>query len=165
MALGSSGKAWLKFIEYERFERIALASVLVLLSIVTVAATVLVAIQLLQDLTLGLAFLDKSAMQDVFGLILTVIILLEFNHSVFVALTQKTGAIQVRIVVLITVLVVARKLMLLDFTTVDVTTLLGFGALLLSLGALYWLISVADRKMPLPSPAVGAERPLPNPPP
>jgi uncharacterized membrane protein (DUF373 family) len=49
-------------------------------------------------------------------------------------------------VVLITVLVVARKLMLRDFETLDFQTLLGFGGLLLALGALYWLISEGDRR-------------------
>jgi uncharacterized membrane protein (DUF373 family) len=79
-------------------------------------------------------------------LILTIVILLEFNHSIYVALTQKSGAIQVRIVVLITVLVIARKLMLQDFAATNIQTLLGFGGLLLALGALYWLISNADRR-------------------
>ncbi len=74
-------------------------------------------------------------------MILTILILLEFNHSIYVALTQRLGAIQVRTVVLITILVIARKLMLRDFETLDVQTLLGFGGLLLALGGLYWLIS------------------------
>jgi uncharacterized membrane protein (DUF373 family) len=157
MASGPSRKAWLKLADYERFERVALVCVLVLLSVVTVAVIVLVAIDLIEDLLLGPEFLDKAALQDTFGRILTIVILLEFNHSIFVALTQKSGAIQVRIIVLITVLVVARKLMLLDYAAVNLDILLGFGALLLSLGALYWLISLADRKAPLPSRAAESD--------
>ena len=84
-------------------------------------------------------------MQDTFGLILTVVILIEFNHSIFVAATERSGAIQTRTVVLITVLVVTRKLMLQDFAALDIQTLLGFGGLL-ALGALYWLISDGDRR-------------------
>ena len=71
--------------------------------------------QSLRDLALGESFLDKAALQDTFGLILTIIILLEFNHSIYVALTQGSGAIQTRIVVLIAILVIARKLMLKDY--------------------------------------------------
>ena len=41
------------------------------------------------------------------------------------SLTERAGAIQTRIVVLIGVLVVARKLMLQDFVTLDVQALLG----------------------------------------
>ena len=41
--------------------------------------------------------------RETFGSILMILILLEFNHSVFVALTERSGAIQARIVVLIAV--------------------------------------------------------------
>jgi uncharacterized membrane protein (DUF373 family) len=101
------------------------------------------------DLMLGESFLDKAALQDTFGLILTIVILLEFNHSIYVAMTQGSGAVQTRIVVLIAVLVIARKLMLKDFDAIDFQTLLGYGGLLLALGALYWLISDGDRRRAL----------------
>jgi uncharacterized membrane protein (DUF373 family) len=137
---------WRKLGTYENFERIALTCVLILLSFLTVVAIVFAAIEIVGDLTPGEVFLDKAALQDTFGLILTVIILLEFNHSIYLALAHRTGAIQVRIVVLIAVLVVARKLMLQDFANIDLQTLLGFGGLLLALGGLYWLISDGDRR-------------------
>jgi uncharacterized membrane protein (DUF373 family) len=137
---------WRKLATYGQFERITLTSVLILLSVLTAYVLVIAVIQVVRDLALGEAFMDKAALQDTFGLILTVIILLEFNHSVYVALTHRTGAIQVRIVVLIAILVIARKLMLQDFADIDVQTLLGFGGLLLALGGLYWLISDGDRR-------------------
>ena len=76
--------------------------------------------------------------QDAFAghlwFILTVLILLEFNHSIFVALAQRTGAIQVRIVVLIAILAVVRKMMLLDLGSVTVQVSLALGTLLPCLG-------------------------------
>jgi uncharacterized membrane protein (DUF373 family) len=147
MRLGAFGKTdWRKFATYEQFERLALVCVMALLGVLTAFAIVLAAIKIVGDLLLGESFLDKAALQDTFGLILAVIILLEFNHSIFVALTHRTGAIQARIVVLIAVLVVARKLMLQDPANVDLRTLGGFGGLLLALGGLYWLISDGDRR-------------------
>jgi uncharacterized membrane protein (DUF373 family) len=137
---------WRKRAVYTQFERIALTTVLVLLAIITVFAIVLSAVKLTGDLQLGEAFLDKAALQDTFGLILTVVILLEFNHSIYVALTQGSGAIQTRIVVLIAIMVIARKLMLNDYQTSDYQTLLGYGGLLLALGGVYWLISDGDRR-------------------
>jgi uncharacterized membrane protein (DUF373 family) len=137
---------WPKLATYAQFERIALGSVLLMLGIIIVYGVVTVAIQLVTDLTLGEYFMDKAALQDTFGRILTIVILLEFNHSIYVALTQRSGAIQARIVVLIAILVVARKLMLRDFEALDYQTLLGFGGILLSLGGLYWLISDGDRR-------------------
>jgi uncharacterized membrane protein (DUF373 family) len=147
MALESfSGAKWAKVPAYPQFERIALASVLLMLALITVYAIILVALKLAGDLALGESFLDKAALQDTFGLLLTVVILLEFNHSIYVALTERSGAIQARIVVLIAVLVIARKLMLKDFETIDFQTLLAFGGLLLALGGLYWLICDGDRR-------------------
>ena len=108
---------WPKLASYAGFERIALGSVLVMLGAITVCAIVFVAIKLVSDLALGESFLDKAALQDTFGLILTIVILLEFNHSIYVAMTQGSGAVQTRIVVLIAVLVIARKLMLKDQIT------------------------------------------------
>jgi uncharacterized membrane protein (DUF373 family) len=134
-----------RFADYAQFERIALSCVLVILSVISLYAIVALVIKLSGDFLLGEAFLEKAAMQDTFGAILTILIVLEFNHSVYVALTQKAGAIQVRTVILLTVLVIARKLMLQDFTTMTTQTFLGFGALLLALGVIYWLISNADR--------------------
>lgn len=148
MALNSSWRKWNEVANYGRFERIALGSVLVILSAITVYAIVVAVLKLATDFMLGASFLQKAALQDTFGSILVILILLEFNHSVYVAFTQKSGVIQVRAVVLITVLVIARKLMLQDFGTMSFEALLGFGGLLLALGMLYWLISSADRQTP-----------------
>ena len=134
-----------RWADYAQFERIALGCVLVILSVISVYAIVALVIKLSGDFMLGEEFLEKAALQDTFGAILTILIVLEFNHSVYVALTQKAGAIQVRTVILLTVLVVARKLMLQDFTAMTTQMFLGFGALLLALGVIYWLISNADR--------------------
>ena len=147
MAPEESGKpSWAKLLTYARFEQAALLSVLIMLAVITVFAIVFVAIKLVGDLTLGESFLDKAALQDTFGLILTIVILLEFNHSIYIALSERSGAIQARIVVLIAILVVARKLMLRDFEALDYATLLGFGGLLLALGGLYWLMCDGDRR-------------------
>jgi len=137
---------------YAQFERIALVCVMVMIAAATAFAIVVTAIRLASDMLLGDSFLDKAVLQDNFGLILIVLILLEFNHSVFVALTERSGAIQARILVRIAILVVARKLMLTDFATAEVQLLLGFGGLLLALGGLYWLISDGDRRRPSGSP-------------
>ncbi len=132
--------------DYERFEGVALRYMQLLLAAITLFAMALVTIDLVRDFGLGEAFMEKEVLQDTFGSILIVLILLEFNHSVHIAVKHRTGAIQVRMVVLIAVLVIARKLMLLDYAAADVRTLLGYAALLLALGGLYWLISHSDAR-------------------
>jgi uncharacterized membrane protein (DUF373 family) len=139
-------RAWLELSPYERFERGVSIFLLVFISLIVVYTAALTVIDVAGDLKTGMAFLDTEVLQDAFGSILTVVILLEFNHSIFLALRSRTGAIQVRVVVLIAILAIARKLILLDYKTTGVDMLLGLGALSLALGALYWLIGEADRR-------------------
>ena len=149
-------QGWQELTYYERFEQLMLHVVLLFVAVISVFMVVLVTIQLVNDFQLGESFMEKAVLQDTFGSILTILILLEFNHSVAISIKSKTGAIQVRIIVLISILVVVRKLMLLDYNSVSMQTLLGLSALLLSLGLLYWLITQGDRKHKPPE-ATGGE--------
>jgi uncharacterized membrane protein (DUF373 family) len=131
---------------YEWFEQITLVILVFVIAIITVYTLILSIITLLDDVRSGTTFLETGALKDTFGLILTVIILVEFNHSIVLAIRQRSGAIQVRIIVLITIIVIARKLVLLDYAAASAETMLGFGGLALSLGGLYWLISNGDER-------------------
>jgi uncharacterized membrane protein (DUF373 family) len=149
---------WSKYINYARFERVALACIMVMIAAIAAVAIVWTGIKIVSDMLVGAPFLDKAALQDTIGLILVILILLEFNHSILVAMTERSGAVQVRMLVRITVLVVTRKLMLMDFTAINAQTLLGFGGLLLALGGLYWLICDTDRRRaPADGPPAGGE--------
>jgi uncharacterized membrane protein (DUF373 family) len=130
---------------YEGFEQLILSILVFIISIIIVYSLILVIITLADDFRTGIVYMESGAMKDTFGLILTVIILVEFNHSIVLAIRQRSGAVQVRIIVLITIIVLSRKLVLLDYAATSVETLLGLGGLALSLGGLYWLISDRDQ--------------------
>jgi uncharacterized membrane protein (DUF373 family) len=136
---------WNDLTSYQRFEQVVSRVIMAFIAVVIVYSIVLVGIELVTDFRLGLAFLEQEMLQDVFGSVLTILILLEFNHSIAVSLKQKTGIIQARIVVLIAILVIARKIILLDFKTASIETLAGHAGVALALGALYWLIAVSNR--------------------
>ena len=87
-------------------------------------------------------------------MILTVLIALEFNHSIVQIVQKRSSIVQVRVIVLIAVLLIVRKFVLIDFLKTDPATVAGLSALLLALGALYWLLRDADRRAryPLDSP-------------
>jgi uncharacterized membrane protein (DUF373 family) len=138
---------------YERFELLVLRFILVMLALMVIYSLALAVLQLAGDFWLGAAFMDKAVLQDAFGSILTVLILLEFGHSIAVAVAKRSGVVQVRIVILIVVLVVVRKLMLLDYATTELSTLFAYGGLLLVLGGVYWLISDGDRRREAAPPA------------
>ena len=131
---------------YEWFEQMILGILVFIIAMIIIYTLILAIITLVNDFRSGITFMETAALQDTFGLILTVIILVEFNHSIVLAIRQRSGAIQVRIIVLITIIVLARKLVLLDYTTASVETLLGLGGLAISLGGLYWLISDGERR-------------------
>ncbi len=135
-------KEWKSLTSYERFEHVVSRIILLFISVLIIYSLGLVAIELIKDFALGSAFMGNELLQDIFGSLLTVLILLEFNHSIASSLNKKSGILQVRVVVLIAILVVARKVILLDFKTETLEHLAGISGMALSFGILYWLLSV-----------------------
>jgi uncharacterized membrane protein (DUF373 family) len=131
---------------YDRFELLVSSIIIVLISSVIIYSTILASIKLVEDFSVGLMSGEVDLFKDTFGIILTILILLEFNHSIISALRQRTGAMQVSIIVLITITVIARKLILLDYASASLETLLGLGGLALVLGALYWLLAGIEQR-------------------
>ena len=135
-------KEWKDLTSHERFEQVVSRVIMLFIEVVIVYSLVLVGIELVKDFTQSPDFLGAELLQDVFGSLLTVLILLEFNHSIATSLTNRSGILQTRVVVLIAILVVARKIILLDFKTASLANLAGVAGMALALGALYWLLSV-----------------------
>ena len=131
---------------YDRFELLVSAIIIVLISTVIIYSTIFASIKLAEDFPAGLTSGETEAFKDTFGIILTVLILLEFNHSIISALRQRTGAMQVSMIVLITITVISRKLILLDYASASLETLLGLDGLALVLGALYWLLAGIEQR-------------------
>jgi uncharacterized membrane protein (DUF373 family) len=131
---------------YARFELLISAILLIFVSILIIYSTVVLAGTLFTQLTDYTHFADITVLKDIFGLILTILIMVEFNHSIVLSIRQRIGVLQVRVIVMITIVVIARKLILLDYSSVTWPTLLGFGGLALVLGALYWLLSEVESR-------------------
>ena len=137
---------WHDLASYERVEQIVGRILLAATTVIMLYTLALALIDLVHDLGLGMEFLETEVLQDAFGSFLTVLILLEFNHSIATSLRTRSGAIQVRVVVLIAILVLGRKLILLDLKSTSLETLAGLGGLGLMLGLLYWLLADAERR-------------------
>jgi uncharacterized membrane protein (DUF373 family) len=92
---------WPVLTAYQRFETtIALVLTLVIAAVILVALCRLIA-SVVETLVLrALNPLDHSVFQAVFGDILTVLIALEFNHTIQVVLARERGVIQAKIVIL-----------------------------------------------------------------
>ena len=88
--------------------------------------------------------LDFEVFQAVFGEILTLLIALEFNHTLQYVVTREQSIIQTKVVLLIALLAVARKFIILDIKDVSAGHLLALAAVTLVLGVSYWLIRERD---------------------
>jgi uncharacterized membrane protein (DUF373 family) len=138
---GISKPDWKKLLTYEFFERAASRVVMLFIAIIIVYTLILMALTLFDQLKFNPTYIDTEALREVFGSILSILILIEFNHSIALAITKRSGVLQARPIVLITILVIARKVILLDFSTASFEQLIGIGALAIAFGLLFWLIS------------------------
>lgn len=130
---------------YTLFEMTVSGVLLFFVSLIILYSLVVLAMLLYSELLAGAHMLESTALKDTFGLILSVLILIEFNHSIALGMRRRSGVLQVRVIVVIAIIVIARKLILLDYAAASLQTLLGLGGLALALGALYWLLSNIER--------------------
>jgi uncharacterized membrane protein (DUF373 family) len=139
---------WKNLPSYERFERAASYVVMFFISIIIVYSLAMMALNIFEDFKLGMGFLDTELLRDVFGSLLTILILIEFNHSIALSISKRSGILQARTIVLIAILVIARKVILLDFSSTSFEQLIGIGAVALAFGLLYWLINARSAELP-----------------
>ena len=139
---------WAVFSYYQRFES-AVALVLTLV----IALIILVALYRLgESVIAGLLFgvldpLDHRVFQHVFGNIVTLLIALEFNHTLQYVVARGQSIIQTKVVLLVALLALARKFIILDLHEVSAGELLGLAAITLVLGVTYWLLRERDDRL------------------
>jgi len=93
---------------------------------------------------------------------MTLLIALEFNHTMQYVITRERGIIQGKIVILIAQLALARKVTVTDPYDVPPTSVAALAALALALGATYWLMRddpTGGRAGPQHPPASDAPQP------
>jgi len=89
---------------------------------------------------------EYAVFQSLFGMILTVMIALEFKRSLLVIAERKQSIVQVRTVVLIALLAVVRKLLIVDLASTPASKLFALAGTVLALGGVYWLVRDQDRR-------------------
>jgi len=130
---------------YERFEQV----IALLLSAVISIVIVIALWRLINEvgemfITGALNPLDHRIFQNVFGMILTLLIAMEFKHSIVKVIYRRAHIIQVKTVILIAQLALARKFIILDLKETGAMEIfaLGFAILVLSVG--HWLLKLQD---------------------
>lgn len=130
---------------YQRFESAVAFALTLLISLIILVALFRLAVTITGGLLLGILDpLDYEVFQAVFGEILTLLIALEFNHTLQYVVAREQSIIQTKIVLLIALLAIARKFIILDIKETSAEHLLALAAVTLVLGATYWLIRERD---------------------
>ena len=147
---------WAVLSYYQRFE----SSIAFVLTLVIGLIIVVALYRLTVSVVAGLLFgalnpLEPSGFQAVFGEIMTLLIALEFNHTLQYVVTREQSIIQTKVVLLIALLALARKFIILDLHDVSPGHLLGLAAITLGLGLAYWLLRERDDRVADVSPGPG----------
>ncbi len=152
-ALRETREAWPGLSTYERFEQVVSLVLTGLISLVIVAALINLTFRICLLVFSGLLDpAEQFVFQAVFGMIFTVLIALEFNHSILRVLERKESIVQVKTVLLIALLALARKFIILDATKTEPLTIIGLAVAIIALGAAHWLVRDQDRKNALSQP-------------
>ncbi|ARW49203.1 hypothetical protein WSS15_17290 [Acetobacter pasteurianus] len=127
---------------FDLFEEIAM--LVLTLCIMVVAALGLIHVlyavfEMLRTATLSPT--NPVVLQSLFGLFFTVLIALEFKHSILVSPdTPSHSMVRMRSVLLIGMMATVRKFIVLDLSGLDVMEVLALSAAILALGIVYWLV-------------------------
>jgi uncharacterized membrane protein (DUF373 family) len=136
-ALDEMRSQWRLMTVYERFEQVvALVLSAVIAVIIVVSLFQLIAIVFTLLVLDAFNPLDHKVFQSVFGMIMTLLIAMEFKHSIVRVALRRDSIIQVKTVILIAL---ARKFVILD-PEVSPAKIAALAGATLALGATYWLL-------------------------
>ncbi|TFW10432.1 diguanylate cyclase [Oxalobacteraceae bacterium OM1] len=136
---------------YQRFEQVVVLVLSLIIALVIAIALLQLATRLI-PLMLGGALdpLDHEVFQAMFGMIMTLLIALEFKHSIVRVVWRAEGIVQVKTVILIALLALSRKFIILDIHSTDAATIAALASATLALGLVYWLVKERDDRRPKP---------------
>lgn len=134
-------QVWKLLSFYDRFEQVVSIIVTIVISVVIVFALFALIHEVLTGLILGrLDPSEHATFQRIFGMIMAVLIAMEFKHSIIKVAVRGEGIIRVNTVIMIALLAIARKLIILDFEKTSPALLAALAASILALGTVYWLL-------------------------
>ncbi|ABX15991.1 phosphate-starvation-inducible PsiE family protein [Burkholderia multivorans] len=135
---------WRLMTVYERFEQVV-ALVLSAVIAVIIVVSLIQLISIVFSLLIVEAFnpLDHKMFQSVFGMIMTLLIAMEFKHSIVRVALRRDSIIQVKTVILIALIALARKFVILD-PEASPGKVAALAGATLALGITYWLLRERD---------------------
>jgi uncharacterized membrane protein (DUF373 family) len=138
---------WVIMSFYERFEQVIaliLSSVIAVIIVVSLMQLISIVFRLL--IVDAFNPLDHKVFQSVFGMIMTLLIAMEFKHSIVRVALRRDSIIQVKTVILIALIALARKFVILE-PEVSPGKIAALAGATLALGATYWLLRERDDRL------------------
>ena len=132
---------WKTLSLYERFEQAVVAVLTLVIALIVTIATwqlLLHTLQLVRSHMVNPA--DPQVFQGLFGMVLTVLIALEFKHTLLVVKHHSRAIVQVRAVVLIALLALVRRFIVLDLYQTTPSVIAALAGAALALGVIFWLV-------------------------
>ncbi len=138
---------WPSWNTYERFEQVVSVALTAMISMIILIALARLAWNVVDLLVLkALSPLEHRVFQTVFGMIMTLLIAMEFKHSIIRAAQRRESIIQVKTVILIALLALARKFIILDSESVEAAKIAALALAVLVLGVVYWLVRQCEER-------------------
>ncbi len=142
------GEEWQLLGWYEKFEKIVCVILSFVVALVILCALYKLGFHLFHLLvTHGVDPLDHKAFKTIFGMIMILLIALEFKHSIVKVIEKDKSIVQVKTVLLIAILAISRKMIILDTKAMSPMTIFSLASVLLALGAVYWLMRERDDRI------------------
>jgi uncharacterized membrane protein (DUF373 family) len=130
---------------YQRFEHMVAFMLTILVSLIMLVAIFRLCVGTVHDLLFGfLNPLEHTVFQSLFGEIMTLLIAMEFNHTIHLVAIRQKNIIQVKTVILISILALARKVIILDLHEISTSQIEALALITLALGIVYWLMRERD---------------------
>ncbi len=133
---------------YEKFEKVICVILSVMVAMIIAYATYKLGYHIFElFVKKGFDPVEHKSFKAVFGMIMVVLIALEFKHSIVKVIADNESIVQVKTVLLIAILAVSRKMIILDLKATPAITIFALSAVLLALGVVYWLMRERDDRL------------------
>jgi uncharacterized membrane protein (DUF373 family) len=123
----------------DRFERVITLTLIVLMMIVVTLATLDLTWNIIQELSKPPHIvIQVEKLLDIFGLFLLVLIGVELLDTIRAYLTEHV--VHEEVILAAALIAVARKVIVLDVSKMDASTVLGIAAIILTVAVAYWIV-------------------------
>ncbi|KPP86423.1 MAG: putative membrane protein [Rhodobacteraceae bacterium HLUCCO07] len=123
-----------------KFEYYIILVLVTIIGVVTLLAVARLFVGIYNSIFVAWDPQDLHAIQLLFGMVMTVLIALEFGNSILRHIREHSTIIQAREVILIGMMAVVRKVMILDLSVESAWQFAALGAVAVSLASAYWLM-------------------------